>query len=447
LRYFQVKYIVILGDGMADRPIKELGGKTPLQKAFKPNMDRLVRAGIVGKVRTIPSGFHPGSDIANLNILGYNPVKFYSGRAPLEAASIGIILKEDDVAYRCNLVTLKFNRDRTKAVMDDYSCGHITTEDARELINEINREIGTEQISFYPGVSYRHIMVWSDGALSSECVPPHDITGKDIADYLPVGDGEDVLRSLMRKSTDILIRHPINKERVKRGEKPANCIWLWGQGKKLILPAFKQKYSLEGALVSAVDLMRGIGICAGFKILEVPGITGYLDTNYVGKAEAALKALEKGDFAYIHVEAPDEAGHSGNYTDKIKAIEDFDALVVGAILKGMKSFDEYRILLLPDHATPIEVRTHTDEPVPFVIYDSKIIRKNEGIAFDESITERDDIMVFEEGYKLMDYFIKGGSCKSIKCSPSPSPPIKGVPKVFGIKERFRTSRNDRKNSN
>jgi len=402
-----MKYVVIIGDGMADRPVKGLGSKTPLQKAFKPNMDRLVLEGIIGKVRTIPAGFHPGSDIASLNILGYNPMEFYSGRAPLEAASIGIKLERDDVAYRCNLVTLKFNKDKTKAVMEDYSGGHITTEDARELINDINRGIGTEQISFYAGVSYRHIMVWSSGALNNECIPPHDITGKDITDYLPVGDGEDVLRGLMLKSTDILISHPVNRERIKRGDKPANSIWLWGQGKKLSLPTFRQKYSLDGALISAVDLMKGIGIYAGFEILGVPGITGYLDTNYVGKAEAALKALEKVDLAYIHVEAPDEAGHSGNYNDKVKAIEDFDALVVGTVLRGIESFDEYRILLLPDHATPIEVRTHTDEPVPFVIYDSRIKRKNEGVAFDESITGRKDILVFEEGYKLMEYFIKG----------------------------------------
>ncbi len=401
-----MKYVVIIGDGMADRPLEDLGWKTPLQEAFKPNMDRLACGGKIGRVRTIPPGFHPGSDVANLNILGYNPSKFYSGRAPLEAASMGIILKEEDVAYRCNLVTLKYNQDMTKAVMEDYSSGHITTEEARELVNYINKEIRIEKISFYPGISYRHIMVWTAGALNIECIPPHDITGKDIADYLPVGDGEDILREIMRKSTGILKSHPINKERLRRGEKPANSVWLWGQGKKLGLPTFREKYSLDGALVSAVDLMRGIGIYAGFEILEVPGITGYLDTNYVGKAEAALKALEKVDIAYIHVEAPDEAGHSGNYMDKIKAIEDFDALVVGTVLKGIAFFDEYRILLLPDHPTPIDVRTHTDEPVPFVIFDSRLSIKNEGATFDETLLERKDIINFEEGCKLMDYFIK-----------------------------------------
>lgn len=402
-----MKYIVIIGDGMADRPLKALGNKTPLQVASTPNMDMLVREGIIGKVRTIPEGFHPGSDIANLNILGYDPQKYYSGRAPLEAISIGIDLKDEDVVYRCNLVTLKFNKDRTKAVMEDYSSGHISTEEAKELIKNINDALGTESIIFYPGVSYRHIMVWTNGSMNVESTPPHDITGKDIADYLPVGEGEETLRALMLRSTGVIESHPVNKERVKRGEKPANAIWLWGQGKKIRIPTFMEKYSLTGALVSAVDLMKGLGICAGFEILKVPGITGYLDTNYVGKAEAALSALEKVDIAYIHVEAPDEAGHSGSYTDKIKAIEDFDALVVGTVVNGLEAFGEYRLLLLPDHATPIEVKTHTDEPVPFVIYDSRIKNRNENISFDESITEKDGILIFEEGHRLMDYFIKG----------------------------------------
>jgi 2,3-bisphosphoglycerate-independent phosphoglycerate mutase len=402
-----MKYIVMIGDGMADRPLEELGGKTPLQTASTPNMDRLVRHGIIGKIRTVPPGYSPGSDVANLNILGYDPREFYSGRAPLEAASIGIALKEDDVAYRCNLVTLKYNKTKTRAVMDDYSSGHITTEEAKELITEINNSIGSDKISFYPGVSYRHIMVWSSGITDIECTPPHDITGKDIADYLPVGDGEDVLRELMMQASGILESHPINRERIKKGNKPANSIWFWGQGKKLNIPTFKEKYALEGALVSAVDLMRGLGINAGFEILQVPGITGYLDTNYVGKAEAAMKALEKVDIVYIHVEAPDEAGHSGNVADKIRAIEDFDSLVVGTVLKRIDSFDQYRILILPDHATPLAVRTHTEEPVPFVIYDSRIKKEHKDIGFDESMTKHDDALFFEEGHKLMDYFIKG----------------------------------------
>jgi 2,3-bisphosphoglycerate-independent phosphoglycerate mutase len=402
-----VKYIVIIGDGMADRPLKELGGKTPLQTAFTPNLDRLAREGIIGSVRTIPPGYHPGSDTANLSILGYDPRVYYTGRAPLEAASMGVELKEGDVAYRCNLVTLKYNTMKTSAVMEDYSSGHITSEEASVLIRDINRELGTDAISFYPGVSYRHLMVWKNGALDVECVPPHDILGKDIADYLPCGNGEGVLRSIMIRSGSVLEGHPVNRERIAQGKRPANCVWFWGQGKKPDIPRFRDKYSLEGAMVSAVDLTKGLGIYAGFEILKVPGVTGYIDTNYSGKAEYSLKALEKVDFVYLHVEAPDEAGHSGNSAHKIKAIEDFDALVVGTILRGMKPFGEYRILVMPDHPTPIEVRTHTDEPVPFVIYDSRKEMKNEGVSYDESITTRKDVMVVEEGYKLMDYFIMG----------------------------------------
>ncbi len=402
-----VKYIVIIGDGMADRPLKELGGKTSLQAAFTPNMDKLAYEGTIGRVRTVPEGLYPGSDVANLSILGYDPKKFYTGRAPLEAASIGVDLKDDDIAYRCNLVTLKFNKDKTIAIMEDYSSGHISTEEAGILIKDVDKELSTPAIKFYNGVSYRHLMVWSGGEPDVECAPPHDIIGKEISDYLPVGSGEEVLRGLMLDSVDILESHEINKERISQGKNPANSIWLWGQGKKPRLSKFKEKYSIDGAMVSAVDLTKGLGIYAGFEILQVPGVTGWLDTNYVGKAEASLKALERVDFVYIHVEAPDEAGHSGNYKDKIKAIEDFDALVVGTVMRGIRPFEECRILLMPDHPTPIEVRTHTDEPVPFVIFDNGHKRKNEGAAFDESILQRKDIVIIEEGYKLMDYFIKG----------------------------------------
>ncbi|HAK89106.1 MAG: cofactor-independent phosphoglycerate mutase [Nitrospirae bacterium GWC2_46_6] len=402
-----MKYIVIIGDGMADRPLDELGGLTPLQKASAPNMDELARNGIIGSVRTIPEGFHPGSDVANLSILGYDPARYYTGRAPLEAASIGVKLDETDVAYRCNLVTLKFDKNKTHAIMDDYSSGHITTEEAIELIKSVKAGLENDEIVFYPGVSYRHLMVWKNGSVEVECAPPHDILDKDIADYLPVGERDGVLRELMRKSVDILEGHPVNKERLKNGKKSANSIWLWGQGKKPRIPAYQEKYGLKGALISAVDLTKGLGINAGFEILKVPGVTGWLDTNYSGKAEYALNALENADFVYIHVESPDEAGHSGNYESKIKAIEDFDSLVVGPVMKGLKErFKDYRVLLMPDHATPIKVRTHTDEPVPFVIYDSRSEKNNKGATYDESITERNDIVVINEGHKLMDYFIR-----------------------------------------
>ncbi len=393
---------------MADRPLDDLGGLTPLKKAETPNMDRLAREGIIGSVRTIPAGLHPGSDVANLSILGYDPKRYYSGRAPLEAASIGVELDANDVAYRCNLVTLTFDADKTHAVMDDYSSGHISTEEARELIITLAESLDREDIVFYPGVSYRHLMVWKNGCADIECTPPHDILGKRIDDFLPSGKGEEVLRELMNRSPALLEGHRVNRKRIENGKKAANSIWLWGQGRKPQLPTYKEKYGVSGALVSAVDLTKGLGICAGLEVLDVPGATGWLDTNYAGKAEYSLRALNDVDFVYVHIEAPDEAGHSGNYKDKIRAIEDFDALVVGPVMKGLEErFKEYRILLLPDHATPVKIRTHTDEPVPFVIYDSRDKRNNKGTTYDESIVERDDRMIIEEGHRLMDYFIKG----------------------------------------
>ncbi|HEX8947542.1 MAG TPA: cofactor-independent phosphoglycerate mutase [Dissulfurispiraceae bacterium] len=408
-----MKYVVLIGDGMADRPLDELGGLTPLRKAVTPHMDRLAREGVIGMVRTVPEGFHPGSDVANLSILGYDPAKYYTGRAPLEAASIGVELSENDVAYRCNLVTLKFSQDRKRAVMDDYSSGHITTAEAGELIRTLKDELKNEDVALYKGVSYRHLLVWKNGSTHVECVPPHDILEKEITDYLPVGEGETVLRGLMRWSVGILENHPVNKKRMSEGKRPANSIWLWGQGKRPSMPSYREKYGVSGALISAVDLTKGLGIYAGFNVLNVPGATGWLDTNYAGKVEYALNALKEVDFVYIHVEAPDEAGHSGNYKDKIKAIEDFDASVVGPVMKGLEEgFVEYRVLLMPDHATPVKARTHTEEPVPFVVYDSRGKRNNAGASYDESIASRQDIMTVGEGHKLMDYLIKevSGEC-------------------------------------
>lgn len=398
--------MVIIGDGMADRPLKELGGKTPLEAAFTPNMDKLAREGLIGRVRTIPEGFPPGSDVANLSILGYDPKKYYSGRAPLEAASMGVPLEDDDVAFRCNLVTLKYNKQHTRAIMEDYSAGHISSEEARQLIEAIQEALGNEKIRFYPGVSYRHLCVIKNGPEKAECVPPHDIIGREITEYLPHGEGEELLRDLMKRSVGVLKDHPVNKERISQGKNPANSIWLWGQGRKPSMPTYKEKYGLSGALVSAVDLTKGLGVYAGFEILQVPGVTGWIDTNYTGKAEASIKALERHDFVYIHVEAPDEAGHSGDYKIKIKAIEDFDALVVGTVLRGLASFSEYRILLMPDHPTPIEVRTHTPEVVPFVIFDSRSVQDNPVEGYSEKLMEREDILDFQEGHKLMDYFLE-----------------------------------------
>ncbi len=408
-----MKYIIIIGDGMADRPLKELGGKTCLQSAKTVNLDKLATQGEVGVAHTVPDGFPPGSDVANLTLMGYDPRKYYTGRSPLEAASMGVELGRDDVAFRCNLVTLKVSGGKThdpagkrRAVMEDFSAGHISSEESRMLIEEIDSKLGTKALQFYPGVSYRHLMVWRGGKDALECTPPHDIQDKDILDYLPRGDGDEVINELMEASYEVLVNHPVNKSRIEGGKRPANSIWLWGQGRRPSMPTFREKYGLEGAVISAVDLTKGIGVYAGFEVIKVPGVTGWIDTNYVGKAEHALWALKTKDLVYLHVEAPDEAGHTGDVKNKIKAIEDFDELIVGNIAHGMKQFDAYRILVMPDHPTPLSLRTHSSDPVPFVLYDSTRERKGPAVSYDESILARKNVRTFREGHKLMDYFLK-----------------------------------------
>lgn len=402
-----MKYVVLIGDGMADRPVEELKGLTVLQKAAVPNMDWLACNGTAGMVQTIPAGFPPGSDVANLSIMGYDPADYYTGRAPLEAVSIGIELGPDDVAYRCNLVSLAFNGETAETVMLDHSSGHITSEEGRELIRAVNEALGQDDIVFYPGVSYRHLMVWKKGSVKAECVPPHDILEKQIGGYLPSGEGSAFLRELMHKSQAVLKTHPVNEKRRAAGKRTADSIWLWGQGKRPYVPTYKEKYAITGSLISAVDLTKGLGLCAGLEIIEVPGATGWIDTNYEGKAEYALNALDKKDFVYVHVEAPDEAGHSGSLENKIKAIEDIDARLLGPLLAGMNErHGEFRFLLMPDHATPVKVRTHTEDPVPFVIYDSRRRKNNAGATYDETIAARSDSAFVQKGHTLMDKFIK-----------------------------------------
>ena len=407
-----MKYIILVGDGMADKPLKILGYKTCLQKARTPNMDRLATEGEIGLARTVPKGFEPGSDVANLSILGYNPSKYYSGRAPIEAEFRGIKLGPEDVAFRCNLVTLDVSQsgDRDAFVMQDFSAGHITSKEAAILINEINKKLGDEKICFYPGMSYRHLMVWKNGTDEMKCTPPHDITGKKIGNYLPAGKGSDMLNSFMERSLEILLSNQVNQKRIKRGLNPANSIWFWGQGRKSLLPKFREKYGLKGALISAVDLTKGLGMSAGFDIINVKGATGYIDTNYAGKARAALRALREYDIVYVHVEAPDEAGHNGDVKAKVRAIEDFDAKVVGTILKDIHKTGEYSILLMPDHFTPIRARTHTEEPVPLVVCRSKDMagtRKKKKRRYSEGISRMKNVRLFEKGHLLMDYFLKG----------------------------------------
>ena len=409
----QSKYVIIVGDGMADYPLEALGGKTPLMAAKTPNLDWMAKQGEVGIVKTIPDGFSPGSEIANLSIFGYDPNRYYTGRGPLEAASMGITLGLDDLAFRCNLVSLQ--ERGTGLVMEDFSAGHITDKEATQIIADLNKELGTDEIQFYPGVSYRHLMVWKEGAARFPgleilaLTPPHDITDKAVSPYLPQADGlhgnaEDKVLALMTESQRILKSHPANLAREAKGLRPANSIWLWGQGRSPRMVTLKERFGIEGYVISAVNLLKGIGILAGLEVLEVPGATGYFDTNYDGKAQYALKGLKEKDFVYVHVEAPDEAGHMGDLRLKIEAIEAFDEKIMGAILKGMKEFECYRILALPDHPTPIFLKTHAADPVPYVIYSNGDGLKGHGEAFDEVSAGKSAIFI-EKGFELIERFL------------------------------------------
>lgn len=391
---------------MADYPVPELGGKTPLQCSRKPNIDQVARNGEVGLVRTVPPGLPPGSDVANLSVMGYDPLVFYSGRSPLEAVSMGVDLKNIDVAFRCNLVTLSPESEYEAKTMIDYSSDEITTAEARQLIQDIAAEFNSATVSFYPGISYRHLMVWHGGLVDSRLTPPHDISDKKIGAFLPMGNGGAFLLDLMKKSQAVLENHPVNRKRIAGALRPATSIWLWGQGKKPNLSSFYEKYQLHGAVISAVDLAKGLGICAGLKVIDVPGATGNIHTNFKGKAQAALDAFKEGqDFVYLHIEAPDEAGHRGEIENKIKAIEKIDSEVLGLILDTLPSLtSHFKILILPDHPTPLTLKTHVADPVPFIIYRSDQI-VNSGIdGFDETTAGQSGIFI-EKGYTLMERFI------------------------------------------
>ena len=390
---------------MADYPIEELDNKTPLQVAKTESMDAIASRGKIGMVQTIPKGLPPGSDIANLSILGYDPNCYLTGRAVYEASSAGVRLDSHDVAFRCNLVTLT-NSDG-KTIMGDYSAGHITTGEARELIGELDVKLGGDQIRFYPGVSYRHLMVWKNGSEKVKTTPPHDISGRDVSPYLPEGEGAAKILQLMGEARNILNDNQVNKKRIADSKLPANSIWLWGQGRPISLPSFSERYGLSGSVISAVDLIKGMGVTLGLSPIEVPGATGYLDTNYLGKACYALDVLKDKDFVFVHVEAPDEASHSGDVHNKIKAIEDFDGMVVKTVLEGIRQFKEYKIMVLPDHRTPIVKKTHTSEPVPFATCSSADLLKDsqQRIGFSEESAEKSGLFV-ENGFELMDFFIR-----------------------------------------
>lgn len=381
-----MKFIVILGDGMADRPLESLKGKTPLQAAHTPNMDGVAGEGKNGLAITVPEGMPPGSDVANLSVMGYDPHKYYTGRAPLEAAAMGVRLGVDDIAFRCNLVTVE------NGVMRDYSAGHITSEEGRELIRALKPLMPAGRL--YAGVSYRNLLVLRAGA-KAVCTPPHDITDRPIVDYLPRGKDAELLIGLMEAAKPLLASHPVNLKRIAEGKRPANMIWLWGQGPAPAMPTFREKFGLKGAVISAVDLLKGIGVYAGLEVIDVPGATGTIDTNYEGKVEAALDALKRVDFVYLHIEAPDEAAHEGDLALKIKALELFDQKVVGPVIEGLKaSGEDWRVLLLPDHATPIEIKTHSHDPVPFAVMGTGI-KPDSVESFDEEAAKRGGYGVVE----------------------------------------------------
>ena len=421
-----MKYVVILIDGIADYPIDELGKKTPLESAITPTLDMMAASGGMGMVKTIPEGMPPGSDVANLSILGYDPAKYHSGRSPFEAISLGIDFLETDIVFRCNLVTLSGEEDYRDRIMIDHSAGEIPTHLSKRLIEDIAGKIQTERIRFYPGVSYRNIMVWTAGPGDLKLTPPHDIIDKKIAPYLPLGKEKDLLIDMMIKAGRLLSRHEINKELIKKGQRPANSIWLWGKGRKPGLDSFYGKFGLKGSVIAAVDLIKGIGICGGLEAIKVDGATGTINTNFKGKADAAIKELRVGkDFVYVHLEAPDECGHQGDAAGKVKALELIDEKIVSRIKKALEESDlDFKIMVLPDHPTPVSLRTHTSEPVPFLIYkDSKAsgIKKGEDLKnrkndirgaarFSESRARKTGLY-FKEGFKLLDYFLDQASDK------------------------------------
>jgi 2,3-bisphosphoglycerate-independent phosphoglycerate mutase len=393
-----VKYLLIIPDGMADHPIKELGGRTPVEAARTPNLDAVCSEGCLGLADTTCSRHPPGSDVATMCLLGYDPDQYYSGRAPLEAASMGIDLAPDDVAVRCNLITAD------QETLIDYSGGVIPTEDGHTLMDAIRKALGSETLIFYPGVSYRNILVLrGKGTLRAKTNPPHDVMGRKLTDIYPTGEDGKFLTGLIKRSREVLAAHPVNRERERQGKRPANLIWLWGAGNKPAMPSFKARYGRTGAAVGAVDLIKGVARVLGWDVPEVKGATGYLDTNYEAKAGAAIRALEDHDLVLVHVEAPDEAGHEGNIGEKVKAIERIDERVIGPCRAALRSYPRHRTLILPDHLTPIAVRTHVRGPVPFGLCGTGIASGGP-VAYSEANAQKAALR-FDRGYELMDYFL------------------------------------------
>ena len=374
-----MKYVIVHGDGMADWPCTELGGRTPLQAAHKPNMERIASCGELGLVTTIPRGMPPGSDVGTMTMLGYDPRRYHTGRAPIEAASRGLELGPDDVVFRMNLVTLSPGLDG-RAVMEDFAAGHITNHEAAEIVRDLGRNLAASDLEFVSGVNYRHLMVWRAGPTATQLIAPHDITGKPVEEFLPQGEGAVRLRDLMEKAAQILSRHPVNRARVAHGRRPASGIWFWGQGKRPLLPTLKNRFGIDGSVIAAVDLINGLGRLAGLEVIAVPGATGFLDTDYAAKGRYALEALRRRDFLLVHIEAPDEAAHMGRADLKVEAIEKIDQFVIGTLLEGLTALGEYRLLLMPDHATPCQLKTHSNEPVPFAMVSREALMQPPPIA-------------------------------------------------------------------
>ena len=401
-----MKYVVVLYDGMADYPVPALGGKTPMMVAKKPNLDSLAQRGEVGLIRTVAPGLKPGSDVANMSVMGFDPMKYYTGRSPLEAASIGIDMKPTDVSLRCNLVTLsEDDKPYEEKTIEDYCADDISTEEAQELIDAVQKELGSDTFHFYTGVSYRHCLIWRGGTTDlGAMTPPHDITGKVITEYLSKSENAKPLIEMMKKSYDILKDHPVNQKRKAAGRRPANSIWLWGEGTRPAMGKFEEIYGIKGGVVSAVDRIKGIGRCAGMEVADVPGATGYIDTNFEGKANAALDLLTRNDLVYIHFEAPDECGHRNEPENKVKAIELIDQKVLPILFNGLAQYDDYKIMCLPDHPTPIVTRTHASDPVPFVIYRKS--REIEGVVTINEETAKVTGIYIDFGPGIMEHFLK-----------------------------------------
>jgi len=403
-----MKYIVMLMDGMADYPVKELGNKTPMQIANKPNIDKMFCHSYTGLVNNVPSNLSPGSDVANLSAMGYDPQIYYTGRSPLEAVSMGINLKDDDIVFRCNIVTVTEDENNYEdKIIIDHSADEITTEEAKVLIEAIQENFGNEFLKFYPGISYRHALVWDKGPQKYDLTPPHDILERRIGDYLPKGESGKILKDMMQKSYDILNNHPINIKRSERGLKKANSIWIWGEGKKPLLKKFQDLYGLKGSVISAVDLIKGIGICAGLNSIDVEGATGNIHSNFSGKAKACIDALISGsDYVFVHMEAPDECGHRHEIENKVKSIEIIDSKVIGPVADALKEKGiDFKMLILPDHPTPLCLRTHTRDAVPFMIYDSTKDIDNNLNSFTEENASLTGVLI-EEGHKLINEFLK-----------------------------------------